>query len=130
MAIFERPTSTPPGMSFGYVFLNCKLQSKEGLDKVFLGRPWRDYAKVAFINCELGPQIAPAGWSNWTGTNRDKTAYFAEFENTGPGAGYSLRVNWSHQLTKKEASGYIIEKILAPSVPVDNTVLLWTEGKN
>ena len=127
---FITAASTPQQMSFGYVFLNCKLQAKEGVDKVFLGRPWRDYARVVFINCDLGHHILPAGWSNWTGTNRDKTAYFAEFENTGPGAGKSLRVNWSHQLTEKEASGYVIEKILSPVIPAENAVSLWTEGRN
>ena len=127
---FITAASTPQGMNFGYVFLNCKVQAKEGLDKVYLGRPWRDYAKVVFMNCDLGAHILPAGWSNWAGTSRDKTAYFAEFENTGPGSSNALRVNWSHQLTKKEASDYVIEKILAPSIPVENSVSLWTEGKN
>jgi pectinesterase len=127
---FITAASTPQGLRFGYVFLNCKVQSKAGVDKVYLGRPWRDYAKVVFLNCDLGAHIVPAGWSNWAGTSRDKTAYFAEFENTGPGAGNSLRVNWSHQLTKNEASDYTLEKILAPVIPVQNTVLQWTEGKN
>jgi pectinesterase len=127
---FITAASTPHGMNFGYVFLNCKVKSKEGVDKVYLGRPWRDYAKVVFINCDLGAHIVPAGWSNWAGTDRDKTAYFAEYENSGPGADNSLRVTWSHQLTKEEASDYIIEKILAPVNPSENTVLQWTDGKN
>src|SRR5512133_262750 len=78
--------STPEGKPFGYVFMNCKITAAPEAKKVYLGRPWRDYAKTVFINCELGPHIVPEAWSNWSGTERDKTAYYAEYGNTGQGA--------------------------------------------
>ena len=109
--------STPQGKSFGYVFRYCKLIAKEGVDKVYLGRPWRDFAKVVFLNCEIGKHIIPGGWSNWSGTTRDKTAWFGEYENKGPGANTSLRAPWSHQLSRTEAGLYTTEKILAPTDP-------------
>src|SRR5262249_16635101 len=43
--------STPPDQPFGFVFLHCKLT---GGEKVFLGRPWRDYGASAYIGCEMG----------------------------------------------------------------------------
>jgi pectinesterase len=104
--------STPKGKTFGYVFMHCKLIAKEGLTKVFLGRPWRDYARTVFLFCEMGAQISPDGWSNWSGTNRDKTAFYAEYRNTGPGAVTAGRVPWSHQLSKKQAKQYSRENIL------------------
>jgi len=122
--------STPQGKNYGYVFLNCKITAAEGVQKVYLGRPWRDFAKVVFLNCELGAHILPAGWSNWSGTSRDKTAYFAEYENKGPGAENSQRVGWSHQLTKTQAAKYTQKKILSPSIPNEATSDLWTTGKN
>jgi len=122
--------STPQGKSFGYVFMKCKITAKEGVQNVYLGRPWRDFAKVVFMNCDLGPHIFPAGWSNWTGTSRDKTAFFAEFDNSGPGADISHRVEWSHQLNKTEASEYTLQKILSPSMPLERSVDQWTMGKN
>ncbi|MCW0481250.1 pectinesterase family protein [Gaoshiqia sediminis] len=103
--------STPQGMPFGYVFLNCRLTADEGVDKAYLGRPWRDFAKVVFIRCEIGPHILPQGWANWSKTDRDRTAFYAEYENTGPGANPSQRVVWSRQLTKKEAKRYTAETI-------------------
>jgi pectinesterase len=104
--------STPQGKPFGYVFLHCQLTSAAGVTKVFLGRPWRDYAKTVFLNCEMGAHIVPAGWSNWSGTSRDKTVFYAEFENTGPGANPAAREPWSHQLTQKQASRYSVSNIL------------------
>ena len=122
--------STPQGRTYGYVFLNCRLISKDGIQKVYLGRPWRDFAKVVFIKCELGSHIMPEGWSNWQGTARDKTAFFAEFENTGQGADYSHRVMWSHQLTKEVAATYTLEKILSSEISDETRVNEWINGKN
>jgi pectinesterase len=121
--------STPRGKPFGYVFIGCKLTAADGITKTYLGRPWRDYAKVVFIKCELGAHIQSAGWSNWQGTGRDKTAYYAEYKNTGPGSGISLRVSWSHQLTKKEAAKYTLKNILSPVLPVEKPVEQWILGK-
>jgi pectinesterase len=121
--------STPKGKSYGYVFLNCTLAAAEGVSKVYLGRPWRDFAKVVFMNCEMGRHILPEGWSNWTGTSRDKTAYFAEYCNTGPGSENRQRVGWSHQLTKNEAAKYTLKNILSPELPFEKPVDEWIYGK-
>lgn len=107
--------STPKNQAFGYVFLNCKITADNGVKKAYLGRPWRDYAKVVYINCELGAHILPEGWSNWNKTDRDKTAYYAEFNSKGSGAKASKRVSWSHQLSKKEAKKYTVENIFKTS---------------
>ncbi len=110
--------STPKGKEYGFVFMNCKITAAEGVSKVYLGRPWRDFAKVVFMNCELGAHILTEGWSNWDKTNRDKTAYFAEFKNNGPGFTPQKRVAWSHQLTPKEASKYTLSKILNSTMAI------------
>ena len=122
--------STPQGKRYGYVFINSKVIATEGVQKAYFGRPWRDFANVVFMNCELGSHILPAGWSNWPGTSRDKTAYFAEFGNRGPGADNTHRVDWSHQLTKEQAAMYTLEKILAPSIPFEKPADQWTRGEN
>lgn len=107
--------STPKDQAFGYVFKNCKLTAEAGVNKVYLGRPWRDYAKVVYINCDLGVHIAPDGWANWGGTQRDKTAFYAEYENSGDGAAISGRLPWTHQLTKEEVETYTSENIFGGS---------------
>jgi len=105
--------STPEGKSFGFVFLNCKITATENAGKVYLGRPWRNFAKVAYLNCEMGPFICPEGWHNWSKPESEKTTVFAEFGNTGSGAAAGGRVPWSHQLSGKDAAKYAKEHVLA-----------------
>jgi len=53
--------NTPQGKKYGFVFINCKLTADTAATKVYLGRPWRAYAKTVFVACELGKHIVPAG---------------------------------------------------------------------
>ena len=94
--------STPQDVPYGYVFNNCRITCAEGVTKVYLGRPWRDYGYTLFMNCELPKQIIPAGWHHWQ-KEREKTARYLEYNNSGAGADTAGRVAWSRQLTKKEA---------------------------
>lgn len=118
--------STPKGKHFGFVFLDCSLTASPDVSKVYLGRPWRDYANVVFLRCNLGSHILPEGWANWGGTSRTETAFYGEYENNGAGANPKSRVPWSNQLTEHEAEKYTREQILsslfAPKVPVSQ----WT----
>ena len=94
--------STPADAAYGYIFNNCRLIAKAGVDKVYLGRPWRDYGYTLFMNCELGAHIRPEGWHHWE-KHREQTARYLEYNNRGAGAQPQQRVAWSRQLTKKEA---------------------------
>ena len=94
--------STPADAAYGYIFNNCRLIAKAGVDKVFLGRPWRDYGYTLFMNCDLGAHIRPEGWHHWE-KQREQTARYLEYNNHGAGAQPQQRVSWSRQLTKKEA---------------------------
>jgi len=104
--------STVKGKPFGFVFTSCKLTSGDNVKKVYLGRPWRIYARVAFVYCEMGTFIKAEGWHNWDKPDADKTTFFAEYKNTGPGASINQRVTWSHQLNDKQAKAYTPENIL------------------
>lgn len=95
--------STPKDQPYGYVFNNCRLIAAEGVDKVYLGRPWRDYGYTLFMNCDLGRHIRPEGWHHWE-KQREQTARYLEYNNRGEGANTKERVGWSRQLTKKEAT--------------------------
>jgi len=102
--------STPKDQPYGYVFNNCRLIAKEGVDKVYLGRPWRDYGYTLFMNCELGRHITPEGWHHWQ-KEREQTARYLEYNNRGEGADTRQRVAWSRQLTKKEAQAITPEAV-------------------
>lgn len=108
--------STPKDQPYGYVFNRCRLTADEGIDKVYLGRPWRDYGYTLFMNCELGSHIRPEGWHNWQ-KNREETARYMEYGNHGPGADTKDRVGWSRQLDKKEAKKITQEEVLYSQQP-------------
>ena len=103
--------STGVARPFGYVFNHCTLTAAEGVDKVYLGRPWRPHAAVAFMHCVLGAHILPAGWDNWRNPDNEKTARYAEYKNTGRGASVKRRVGWSRQLTDAEAAAYTLTAV-------------------
>jgi pectinesterase len=121
--------NTPKDKPFGLVFMNCKLTgdpkpwvNPEGvsantnsLPKADLGRPWRPYASVAYLNCEMGDHIKPEGWDNWRNPTNELTARFAEYNSTGPGANPGERVKWAKPLTKDEADKITVESVLGGS---------------
>ncbi len=106
--------ATPEGQAYGYVFFDCHLTAAPGV-KAYLGRPWRPYAQVVYIRCEMDDFIHADGWKHWNDKETKKkgsTAFYAEYQSTGLGAATSKRAAWSHQLTAKEAAAYTIENIL------------------
>lgn len=72
--------STPEGQEYGYVFSDCRFVSKDcPAASVYLGRPWRDYARTVLLNCALGEHIHPAGFHDWDKEHAHGTVFFAEF---------------------------------------------------
>ncbi|MDP9173459.1 MAG: pectinesterase family protein [Planctomycetota bacterium] len=105
--------STPENQPFGFVFSHCRITGAAPQTRAFLGRPWRAFASVIFLNCEMSEVIRPQGWNNWKKPEREKTARYAEFASTGPGANLSARVPWAKQLTTAEAAEITPAKVLA-----------------
>jgi polygalacturonase len=97
-----------PDEDSGFVFNHCRLTAEPGVTGVWLGRPWRDDAKVIFLNTEMGDHIVPAGWREWHPgeTHRIETAYYAEYNSTGPGAHPGQRDPHTKLLTEAEAAQY------------------------
>jgi pectinesterase len=105
--------STSQNFAYGFVFKYCTLEGAPGIDKVFLGRPWRKYAKTVFLDCNMGAFIQPEGWSNWPNTDNYKTVFYAEYNSEGQGSDPKSRVPWSHQLTKAQAETYTVKNIFS-----------------
>jgi pectinesterase len=110
--------STPADSEFGFVFMDCKLTGDTSLHNVSLGRPWRPYASVAYIRCDIGPHIIPEGWNNWRNPVNEQTARFSEYKNTGPGAQVHTRVSWCRQLSDEELKKFTIRNIFNDWLPV------------
>jgi pectinesterase len=108
---FITAPSTPQDQEYGYVFIDCNLTGDAAPGSVYLGRPWRKFAKAVFVNCYLGDHINKAGWHNWEKCEAEKTVFFAEYGSKGPGAKACDRVKWAKILSSSEAQKYIIPKI-------------------
>ena len=89
----------------GYVFDHCRLTADPDAKVVYLGRPWRAYASVVFMNTEMGPWIAPEGWHEWEHDGKVSlpTAFYAEYKSTGAGANPARR-----QLSEAEAKQFSV----------------------
>ena len=92
-----------------FVFRHARLTAEPGVTNVFLGRPWRDFAAVVFLDSQAGPHIDPAGFREWHPgeTHRLETAFYRTWHMSGPGARL-----WSKQLADAEAAHYTPAEVL------------------
>ncbi|KAL1310495.1 hypothetical protein AAFC00_000783 [Neodothiora populina] len=90
--------------------INASVEAQTGLN--YLGRPWRDYARVTIQNTYLSPVVNTKGWNIWnSGDERTDHVQFEEFGNTGPGSyptDGKARASFSSQLTKPRTIEEII----------------------
>jgi polygalacturonase len=102
-----------PDQDSGFVLNRCTLTADPGItNPVYLGRPWRPYATVVYLDTEMGGHIDPAGWREWHPgeTHSIDTVYYAEYNSTGPGAHHEEREPHTHFLSQEQAGQF------APSV--------------
>ena len=104
--------STPEGTACGYVFADCRITAEPKV-LTYLGRPWRPFARVVFLRTEMCAAIRPEGWHNWSKPDAEKTALYADYASTGPGASPAARVPWARQLTAAEAATYTPAAVFA-----------------
>jgi len=100
---------TAPAQSTGYVILNSRVTSAIPAGKrqqIWLGRPWRPYSRVVFLRTWLPADVVPGGWNDWSDSRNQKTAWYAEYDDLGPGARPGDRVAWSRQLTSGAAKAF------------------------
>lgn len=103
--------SSPKVQTYGYIFNHCRFIGSEP-NTCYLGRPWREYAKVVILNSEIGDHIKPEGWHDWGKIDAHDTVCFAEYKNYGPGA-TGARPSWTHTLTDTEAENYTYASVFS-----------------
>jgi pectinesterase len=64
----------------------------------YLGRPWRDYARVVFQSVNLSSVIRTEGWAKWSSDQSTANVYYGEYANTGDGAS-GTRPTWVKKLS-------------------------------
>jgi pectinesterase len=104
--------STPEGQAHGLVFADCRITGAAGV-RTYLGRPWRDFAQTVFLRTEMSSVVRPEGWHNWNKPSAEKTSYYAEFANFGPGASLQGRAAWVKRLESGAAARFTPAIVLA-----------------
>ncbi|CAN4108732.1 unnamed protein product [Withania somnifera] len=98
--IFTAQGRSDPNQNTGISIQNCTIQAAPDLARdsnltlSFLGRPWHNYSRTVIMQSYIGDVITPVGWLEWNGTYGLDTLYYGEFENYGPGANTTMRVQW------------------------------------
>ncbi|KAI8932077.1 hypothetical protein NX059_010964 [Plenodomus lindquistii] len=98
----SRQTSSSIG---GYIFDQCLFTAAPDAtvdltNKVYLGRPYSQYALVVVKNSYIDKTINPVGWKIWSATDpRTAAITFAEYNNVGPS-------NWENNVASRQTFGY------------------------
>ncbi|WP_019640510.1 pectinesterase family protein [Paenibacillus fonticola] len=100
--------ATPIDKEYGFIFNQCKLLSDADEHTVYLGRPWRDYAKTVFIDCWMDRHVHPEGWHDWEKVCVNTTVYYGEYGSVGPGSNVSGRVPWAKQLEEEDLTKFTL----------------------
>jgi len=104
-----------PAEDSGYLFLHCTITDAKGVGRLVLGRPWRGYSTVYFLDSTLkGAAIDPAGWQEWSG--KLATSSYGEYDTVhedGTAEDTSRRIAPSRQLTQAEVRQLTAEAWLA-----------------
>ena len=88
--------STPKGQEIGFLCEDCTFTHSDGVspESTYLGRPWREYARVTLKNCFLGDHIKKEGWHDWGKQGAHANSLFIEEGSRGPGAEGAARPDW------------------------------------
>lgn len=109
----KRASNTSVG---GLVFDQCTVAAASGVSagSIFLGRPYNQYARVAWVNSYLDSSINSAGWSVWSKSNPQTSGVvFGEYHNYGPGASISDRASFSEQLSDADVAQFQLANFFA-----------------
>lgn len=104
--------STPEGQDYGYVFNGCSFIGDAPEGTVYLGRPWRNFAKTVILNSYMGGHICKAGWHDWNKADARSTVYYGEYGNFGPGSDVTQRPEWVKRLDSISSLDFTRDKVL------------------
>jgi pectin methylesterase-like acyl-CoA thioesterase len=100
-----------PEEDSGYVFRDCTVTGAEGSEDILLGRPWRAYSTVVFLNTDFKAPLDPAGWKEWNGALA--TSDYAEYGSHGMAGDVTKRISPSKQLTAADIAKFATKAWLA-----------------
>ncbi|KAF3447228.1 hypothetical protein FNV43_RR12408 [Rhamnella rubrinervis] len=123
---------TDPNQNTGTSIHNCTIKAAEdlGTTRTYLGRPWKEYSTVVYMQSFMDGLIESAGWSVWNGDFALSTLYYAEYNNTGPGSNTSMRVTWPgyHVIGASDAANFTVSNFLLGDNWLPRTGVPYTGG--
>lgn len=105
--------STYENCPYGYVFYNCRFTGTCPDQSVYLGRPWRNFAKTVLLNCHLGGHIKQEGFHDWNKKEAQNTIFYAEYQSTGKGSAPNMRAPYVQSLDDSKAASYTKNAVLS-----------------
>uniref|UniRef100_A0A0E0C2H3 Pectinesterase n=1 Tax=Oryza meridionalis TaxID=40149 RepID=A0A0E0C2H3_9ORYZ len=137
-------------MTTGFAFQFCNVTADDDLQRAlqgggnqssavapaaatqtYLGRPWKQYSRVVFMQSYIGAVVRPEGWLAWDGQFALDTLYYGEYMNTGPGAGVGGRVKWPgfHVMTSPaQAGNFTVAQFIEGNMWLPPTGVKYTAG--
>ncbi|CAL9782495.1 unnamed protein product [Musa acuminata subsp. burmannicoides] len=111
---------TDPNQNTGTSMQDCNflaaadLAADNGSTITYLGRPWKLYSRTVIMQSFMDSLIDPAGWLPWNGDFALDTLYYAEYNNSGPGAGVANRVTWPgyHVIGSSDAANFTVSSFI------------------
>lgn len=105
-----------PDEHTGFVIMNSRITT-ENLNggTVSLGRPWRPYSRVVYLNTDMDGGIASQGFTLWRNGDKSDTMYYAEYGSHGAGATSGQRAPWVRELTQQQAKAFDPKRFLRGS---------------
>ncbi|KAJ1412084.1 Pectinesterase, catalytic [Sesbania bispinosa] len=88
-----------------YSFVHCDITGTGS--GTFLGRAWFSHSKVVFAYTTMSNVVNPSGWSNNNHPEYDRTTFFGEYKNKGPGANSKKRAPFTKQLSDADVKPFI-----------------------
>lgn len=108
------------------------LYSNSSSFKSYLGRPWRVYSRVVYLESYIDDFIDPMGWTKWSNSNDQglDTLYYGEYENYGPGSRTDGRVGWVgyHILDHNDAYNFTVSEFIAGDEWLESTSFPYDDG--
>lgn len=120
----KRSTSTTVG---GFVFDQCTITPASGagsMSEISLGRPWNNYARVAYVESYLDSCVEAAGWEQWSSSSpQTDGVLFGEYQNYGPGSSTADRASFATVLDASTVAQFELTNFFASTSWINFTLV-------
>lgn len=121
------------GMSIHASLTRCTsdLEGAKYTYPTYLGRPWKPFSRVVYMESYIGDHVDPIGWLEWNATSPTDQLYYGEYGNFGPRADTTQRVKWSGlhvNMTRFEAEKFTVAGFIFGQSWITSTGVAYQAG--